>query len=88
VARHVSEARKHAAALQAARRLIAPGERPGYRLRTAQDGSWAVEGNLGVTVTADTKRTALTAARAAIAAVLEVDPESFDLEGQPPGCLG
>ena len=34
----------------------------------------------GVAVTAETKRAALTAARTPIAAVLEVDPESFDLE--------
>jgi hypothetical protein len=60
--------------------MIARGERPGYRLRPAQDGSWSVEGLPGVTVTADTKRTALTTARAAIAAVLEVGPEAFDLE--------
>jgi hypothetical protein len=32
------------------------------------------------TVTAETRKAALTAARAAIATVLEVDPESFDLE--------
>jgi hypothetical protein len=61
--------------------MIARGERPGYRLRAAQDGSWTVEGLPGVTLAAETKRTALTAARAAIAAVLEVDPESFDLDG-------
>jgi hypothetical protein len=60
--------------------MIARGERPGYRLRPAQDGSWSVEGLPGVTVTADPKRTALTTARAAIAAVLEVGPEAFDLE--------
>jgi hypothetical protein len=60
--------------------MIARGERPGYRLRPAQDGSWTVEGHPRVTVTAETKLAALTAARAAIAAVLEVDPESFDLE--------
>ena len=66
--RHVSEARKHAAALQAARRMIARGERPGYRLRAAQDGSWAVDGHPRVTVTADTERAALAAVRAAIAA--------------------
>jgi hypothetical protein len=46
----------------------------------AQDGSWTVDGSLGVTVSAETKRAALTAARTAIAAVLGVDPESFDLE--------
>jgi hypothetical protein len=80
MARRVSEAQKQASALQVARRMIARGDRPGYRLVAAQDGSWAVDGLPGVTVAADIKRTALTAARAVIAGVLEVDPESFDLE--------
>ena len=61
--------------------MIARGERPGYRLRTTQDGSWAAVGLPGVTVTAETKGAALTAARTAIAEVLEVEPESFDLAG-------
>lgn len=60
--------------------MVARGERPGYRLAAAQDGSWTVGGSLGVTVAAETERAALTAARTAIAAVLEVDPASFDLE--------
>ena len=79
MARRVSEEQQHAAALQAARRMIARGERPGYRIRPAQDGSWTVDGLPGVRVAGDTKRAALTAARTAIATVLEVDPESFDL---------
>ena len=78
--RHVSDAQRRAFALQAARRLISRGERPRYRLMAAQDGSWTVDGSLGVTVTAETWKAALTAARTAIAALLEVDPESFDLE--------
>ena len=80
MARHVSEEDKRAAALQAGRRMVSRGERPGYRLRAGQVGSWTVDGFLGVTVTAETKTAALTAARTAIAAVLEVDPESFDLD--------
>jgi hypothetical protein len=32
-------------------------------------------------VAAETRKAALTAARTAIAALLDVDPESFDLEG-------
>ena len=60
--------------------MVARGERPGYRLRAAQDGSWTVEGLPGVMVTAETRKAAMTAAKAAIAAVLEVDPESFDLD--------
>ena len=53
--------------------MVARGERPGYRLRR-------VEGLPGVMVTAETRKAAMTAAKAAIAAVLEVDPESFDLD--------
>ncbi len=62
------------------RRMVGRGERPGYRLRAAQDGAWTVVGLPGVTVTAETKRAALTAARTAIAAVLEVPRDAFDLE--------
>lgn len=80
MARHVREERKHAAALQGARRMIARGGRPGYRLVAGQDGSWTVEGLPGLTVTADTRKAALTAARTAIATVLEVDPETFDID--------
>ena len=60
--------------------MIARGERPGYRLRAGKDGSWTVVGLPGVTVAAETTEAALTAARTAIAAVLEVDPKSFDVE--------
>ena len=60
--------------------MIARGERPGYRLATAQDGLWSVVGLPGVTVTAETKRAALTDARTAIAAALEVDPDWFEVE--------
>lgn len=81
MARHgVSEARKAAAAIQAARRMIARGERPGYRLLPAQDGGWTVEGIPGVILSAASRREALDVARATIAGVLEVDPDTFDLE--------
>ena len=60
--------------------MIARGERPGYRLQGAQDGAWTVDGLPGVTVTCEAGRAALTAARAAIASVLEVEWASFDLE--------
>lgn len=78
---HVSDPQKRAAALQAARRIVSRGERPRYGLLPPQDGSWTVDGSLGVTVAAETRKAALTAARAAIAAVLEVDLDSFDLQG-------
>jgi hypothetical protein len=78
MARHVSEERKRAAALQAGRQMIARGERPLYRLR-AQDGGWTVEGLPWVTVTTTGRREALAAARAGIAEWLNVPPEAFDL---------
>jgi hypothetical protein len=80
VTRHVSEERQHAAALQPARRMIARGERPGYRLRAALNGSWAVDGLPGVTMAAPDRDTALAAMKVAIAEVLIVAPEAFDLE--------
>ncbi len=80
MARHVSEATKHAAALQAARRMIARGERPGYRLRAGQDRSWTVDGLPWVTVATTGRRAALHAARATIAEWLDVELGSFDIE--------
>lgn len=80
VARHVSEARRGDAALQAGRRLIARGERPLYRLRAAQDGDWTVGGYPWLSVAATGCREALTEARAVIAEWLEVPPEAFDVE--------
>jgi len=79
VARHVSEERQRAAALQAARRMIARGERPMYRLR-AQDGRWTVDAMSWLTVTAAGHSSALDAARAAIAEWLDVPPEAFDVK--------
>lgn len=80
MARHVSDAMKQAAALQAARRMIAGGERPMYRLR-AQDGRWTVEAMSWLAVTTTSRRGELDAARAAIAEWLDVPPDSFDVKG-------
>jgi hypothetical protein len=77
--RHVREATKRAAARQAARRMIARGERPGYRLR-AQGGHWTVDALPWITVTAAYRWDAIQAARAAIAAWLEVTIDSFDVD--------
>jgi hypothetical protein len=78
--RGLSETEQHARAVQAACRMISGGERPGYRLEALPDGSWGVVGLPGVTVTAAGRREALEAARAAIAAVLEVPADAFDVE--------
>ena len=45
------------------------------------DGSWGIEGWPGVTVAAPTRLEALDAMRAALAAVLEVPADAFDVEG-------
>ncbi len=78
--RGVSIDRQHELAVQAARRLIAQGDRPGYRLRPVQDGSWQVEGLPGLSMPAMAARDALDAARDAIADLLGVGPDSFDVE--------
>lgn len=59
--------------------MVARGERPMYRFTDAADGSWSAD-LPGVSGTAATRREALDAARAAIAAMLEVEPDAFDLE--------
>ena len=78
--RHVSEAQRRASALQAARRMVARGERPGYRLIAAQDGAWTVHELPWVMVAATSRRDTLEAARAAIAEWLDVAPDAFDVE--------
>ena len=59
----LSDAERHARAVQAARRMISGGERPGYRLEALPDGSWAVVGLPVVTVAAVSRRDAPEAAR-------------------------
>lgn len=73
------DATKQAAALQGGRRMVARGERPRYRLTAAQDGSWTPEVLPWLSVAATGRLAALDAVRAAIAAWLDVPPESFDL---------
>jgi hypothetical protein len=48
--RGLSDDEKHARAVQAAQWMISGGEGPGYRLEALRDGSWAVVGLPGVTV--------------------------------------
>ena len=60
--------------------MIARGDRPAYRVTTAQDGRWLVDALPWVTVTATGRREALDEARAAIAEWLEVERDSFDVE--------
>jgi hypothetical protein len=72
----VSGERKRAAALQAGRQMIARGQRPPYRVR-AQDGRWTVDAMAWLSVAATSRPEALDAARAAIAAWLDVSADTF-----------
>jgi len=76
----MSEAQLHARAVQAARRMVAHGERPGYRLVATPDRTWRVDGLPGIAVAAQDLRAARAQARAVIAAALDVDPAAFDVE--------
>ena len=76
----MSEAQLHACAVQAACRMVAHGERPGYRLVAAPGGTWRVDGLPGLAIAAGDLRAARAQARAAIAAALDVDPTAFDVE--------
>jgi hypothetical protein len=78
--RTIPEAELHARALQAARRMIAGGERPGYRLIAGPDGHWAVDGLPGISAVASSRHTASTTLRSRIASVLDVDPSTFDVD--------
>ena len=60
--------------------MIARGDRPAYRVTTDEDGRWGVATLPWVSVEATNRREALDAARAAIAAWLQVEPDAFDVE--------
>jgi hypothetical protein len=76
----MSEAKLHARAVQAARRMIARGERPGYRLLLGGDGRWRVDGLPGLAVSALDRQAASVSIRSTIATELEVDPMAFDID--------
>jgi len=78
--RGVSEKRQKAAAVQGALRQMAQGERPLYRVRMIRGGGWTVIGAEWLSGTAATRSEALAAARAALAAMLDVDADRFDVE--------
>jgi hypothetical protein len=78
-ARHVSEARRRDAATQGGRRMIARGDRPLYRVRMTEDGGWTIDGCPWLAGTAAGRREALAAAREAVAAMLDVAPDRFDV---------
>lgn len=59
--------------------MIAHGERPLYRVTVASDISWTVNDLPDLRGVAASRRRAVDAARAAVAAFLEVDADAFDL---------
>lgn len=78
--RGISEDRQRAAAIQGGNRMISRGERPSYTVRLGEGDRWTIVGLPWIVLAATSRRGASEAARAAIAAFLEVDPERFDVE--------
>lgn len=60
--------------------MIAQGGRPLYRVGTAQDGRWVVDGCPWLPLTATNRHEALAAARATLSEPLDVGPDVFDVE--------
>lgn len=82
VARRVSEAQKQVAAVQAARRMIA---RRATWIPAQRGRGWHLDGHRAIRCQGRDRRQpsgGSQAARSALAAVLEVDPATFDLEAQ------
>ena len=71
--------RQKAAAIQGGQRQIARGDRPTWRIAPAQGDRWVVVGLEWLTLSARTRGAALDEARLAIAALLEVAPDAFDV---------
>jgi hypothetical protein len=76
----MNEMRQREAAEQAAQRMIARGERTGYRVGTAQDGRLEVLGCPWPVIDANDRRPALEQTRAAVADWLGVSPAVFDVD--------
>jgi hypothetical protein len=77
--RGISDERKRAAAIQGGQRSISQGERPMYRLLPRGDGTWTVPAMPGLILDSDA-RGVVDQTRAAIAVLLDVPPDSFDVE--------
>jgi hypothetical protein len=77
----IAQIRQAEQARAASRRMIARGERPGYRVAETGDGSTVHVVELPwLGQIAAGRHAAIRAARQTIAAWLGVDPEAFDLE--------
>lgn len=78
--RGVSDERKRAATIQGSVREIARGGRPSIRVICDSDERWAIYAMPWLPIEASTRSEAVAAARAALAAELDVSPVSFDVE--------
>ena len=67
-------------ARQAAIRAIGRGQPPVYRVLQAVDGRWYVLGYAWLSIDANDRRSAVEATRVAIAHLLGVEPDAFDVE--------
>ncbi len=76
----MNETRQRGAAEQAARRMIARGERPDYRVRTAQDGRSKVLRCPWLSMDADDRRGAAGVAKTTVTKWLGVHPGALDVE--------
>jgi len=76
----MSVERQRAATIQGCLRQLARGERLVFRVLYGPDRTWSVDSATWLNGTAASRGEALAAARAAVAAMLEVDPDVFDVE--------
>lgn len=79
VRRGMALEQQKAAAIQGGQRQIARGDRPTWRLVAAPGERWVIVGLDWLTLSARPRRVALDEARLAIAALLEVPPDAFDV---------
>jgi hypothetical protein len=71
--------RQKAAAVQGGQRQIARGDRPTWRVEAAPGERWIVVGLEWLMLSARSRRAAVDEARLAIATLLEVAPDTFDV---------
>lgn len=75
-----NQSRRAEAAWTAARRMIARKERPCYRVAETGDGTYHLIELPWVAPVTASRADALDRARDAVAALLDVDPDAFDIE--------
>jgi len=77
--RGIDSEREKAAAIQGALRQIARGDRPLWRVEATPGERWVIVGLEWLTLSTRTRRAAADEARLAIAGLLEVPPDAFDV---------